>query len=69
MTPEYARKILGAFASTAVITARTTVNYYGGAWVIYARIAADYERPLTQFAANDPWHAARWINDYERLRP
>ena len=47
----------------AVISAECKPNFYGGAWVIWARMDG-YERPVTQFT--EPFSAARWVHTYYR---
>jgi len=49
----------------AVITATCRPNYYGGAWVVWARYfvgTVEQIRPVTQFA--EPFSAARWVNSW-----
>lgn len=64
MTPERAIHILGDLAPACAVTAESRPNYYGGAWVVWARVD-DYARPLTQFA--EPFSAARWVNRFDAL--
>jgi hypothetical protein len=63
VSPERARLVVPA---DAVLSAECRTNYFGGAWVIIARLPG-YERAMTIFGAADPFGAARWLADYDRL--
>lgn len=71
MIPQRALKIL---PPEAEISAECVPNFYGGAWVVWARWdrregedgPERKERPLTQFV--QPALAARWVHEFDRLK-
>jgi hypothetical protein len=68
MTVDRALKILGDLLPATHVEARQKTDHYGSAWVVYALVGDDYERPLTQSATGDPYTAARWINEFDRKK-
>lgn len=60
------QRALQVIPAEAVVTAECRVNFYGGAWIIWARMADGYERPVTQFA--EPFSAAHWLAEYDKCR-
>lgn len=65
MSPERAHTII---PTDAILSAECRPNTFGGAWIIWARQSNNDERPVTIFSARDPFGAAHWLADFDRLR-
>jgi hypothetical protein len=70
MNPQRAILVLEDILDKVEVYDLSIPNYYGGAWVIYARTwdrqTGEFKRPLTQFA--EPFSSARWLQEFETLR-
>lgn len=60
-------RALAVVPDEAILSAETTVNHYGSAWLIVARMG-DYERVVTQFASTDVFGAVHWLAEFNRRR-
>ncbi len=61
------QRALKVLPREAELSGECVPNYYGGAWMIWARWTDEdgwHERPVTQFV--HPALAARWLHDYDR---